>query len=65
MFNKILAFILSIFKKKHCEICNKPKQLRFVKGKGNICFTCYLKTTTRQERRAFERKAKKYEQRKK
>jgi len=61
---KILAFIISIFKKKRCEICGKPKQLRSVEGKGNICFPCYLNNTTRQERRWFDRKAKKYEQRK-
>jgi len=57
--------LLSKFlKKKRCEICGKPKQLRSVEGKGNICFPCYLNNTTRQERRWFDRKAKKYEQRK-
>jgi hypothetical protein len=63
MILKILSGLIKKLLKKRCPICGKRSQVRQT-GKGKICFPCYLANTTRQERRAFERAAKKYEARK-
>jgi hypothetical protein len=52
---RIIEFLKGLFKRK-CTICKEKRPLRYIEGKGKICFPCFVENSmSRQEKRRLER----------
>jgi hypothetical protein len=53
-FTKLRNFLDKKFPKK-CDICGGVAQVRYIEGRGKICFPCFYGTQSRAERRRIDK----------